>query len=151
MNKLNMLLVGLAVSALTLIGCQPVNAAPLDIKLGYMDNNLINKEGVQLAVGTEVNNVRLGVSTLTSDKRLETYGVYAGIPINVQGTRFTVTPNISVDRYHKIGEVVGGIGANLEFALTPTLRIEGGGSVNRSFDSGDYSDTVYNLGLVKRF
>lgn len=146
-----MLLVGLVVSALTLTGCQPAKAAPLEIKLGYMDNNLIENEGVQLAVGTEVKNVRLGVSTFTSDKRLETYGVYAGIPINVQGTRFTLTPNITTERYHDIKETVGGVGLNLEYALTPTLRIEGGGTVNRSFDSSDYSDSVYNLGLVKRF
>lgn len=148
------ILAALAVaSTLALSGCQRAEAAtlPLDTTLGYVHNSVVDKEGVGLNVGTEVNKFRLGVTSFTSSERLESVGAYAGVPIYVQGTRLGVVPQVHVKRYREASETVGGVGLGLEYKLTPTVRLEGSGVFERGFDNSDVKGEVYTVGLTKTF
>lgn len=140
-------------SALALSGCQRAEAAPLplDVTLGYVNSNVIDEEGVGLNIGTEVNNVRFGLTTFTTDERLESYGAYAGVPIQIHNTKVSVVPQLRVERYRNIGETVGGAGLGLEYQINPTLRLEGSGIVAKGFDNSDVKGEIYTVGLTKTF
>lgn len=143
------------VSALAITGCQKAEAAvvalPVDASISYADNTVIDKEGVEVKLGTEVNKFRLGLTGFATDERVESLGGYAGIPIYVQNTRLAVVPQIRVERYFDIEETVGGIGLGLEYKLTDTVRIEGVALANRGFDNSDVRGETYTVGLTKRF
>jgi hypothetical protein len=147
MNKMA-LLAGLATVTM-MVGCTKAEAVEASVGYGY--NDVIQEEGVKLSLGNETNNIRYGITALANDERVETYGVYAGIPLRVQGTNFEVTPMITTEYYHEAQETIGGVGLGLGYRLSESLRIEGTGTVNRSFDSSDYTGEVYTVGLTKNF
>ena len=151
MSKLNVAVYGLLAAVLTLVGCTKSEAAPLDIGLSYVDNEVIDKQGAKLSVGSEYKNIKYGATALASDKRLETYGVYLGVQIRIQGTQLTVTPTITTDYYDDAEEFVGGVGMNVAYQINKSLFLEAQGTTNRSFDSSSYTGEVYSVGLVKRF
>lgn len=149
MKIINVMVLGLFASALTLLGCQPANA--MDFSLGYQDNQVIDKEGVVASAGGEYNNLRYGVTTFATTDKLESYGVYGKMPIYIQGTNFAVTPQIQVDRYRDIKETVGSVGLGGEYAFTKTLRLEAIGMVSKGFDNSDVRGETYTIGLTKAF
>lgn len=151
MSKLNVAVYGLLAAVLTLVGCTKSEAAPLDIGLAYVDNEVIDKQGAKLSVGSEYKNIKYGATALASNKRLETYGVYLGVPIRIQGTQLEVTPLVTTEYYHEARETVGGVGASLGYRINESLVLEAQGTTNRSFDSSNYTGEVYSVGLVKRF
>lgn len=139
-------------SALALTGCQRAEAAlPLDANISYVDNTIIDQEGVGINLGTEVKNVKFGLTTFTSDERLESYGAYAGVPIRIHTTSFTVTPQVRVERYREIEETVGAIGLGLGYKFTDTLSLDATGLVARGFDNSDVDGEIYSVGLTKTF
>lgn len=140
-------------SILGLSACQRAEAAPLplDASITYVDNKIIDEEGVGVNLGTEVNNVQFGLTTFSTDERLESFGAYAGVPIRIHSTRFTVTPQIRVERYRQIEETVGGIGLGVDYNLTETLRLGASGIAARGFDNSDIDGEIYSVGLTKTF
>lgn len=152
MNKYNSIkaaVFGILASVLTLTGCQQAEA--VEIGLGYTDNKIINQEGVNVKVGSEYNNIRYGITAMANDERVETYGVYLGVPLRVQGTQLVLTPTITTEYYHEARETIGGVGMNIGYCINENLTLEAQGTVNRSFDSHDYTGEVYSIGLVNRF
>ena len=149
MKNIKLAVFGILASILTLAGCSKAEAA--EFGLGYTDNQIINQEGVNVKVGSEYKNIRYGVSVLATDERAETYGIYLGVPIRLQGTRIELTPTITTEYYHEAQETIGGVGMNVGYRINETLVLEAQGTVNRSFDSSDYTGEVYSVGLVKKF
>lgn len=149
MKNIKLAVFGILAMAVTLMGCSRAEA--VDFSVGYQDNTVIDKEGVAASVGGEYNNLRLGVNTFTTSDKLESYGVYGKLPIYIQGTRFTVTPQAQVDHYRDADEVVGGLGIGGEFALTDTLRLEAVAMAHKGFDNKDFKGETYTVGLTKTF
>lgn len=149
MSKIKLAVFGILASALMLVGCTKAEA--VEFGLGYTDNQIINQEGVNVKVGSEYKNIRYGVSALTTDARVETYGVYLGIPLRVQGTQLVITPTVTTEYYHEAQETIGGVGLAVGYRINDTLVLETQGTVNRSFDSSNYTGEVYSVGLVKNF
>lgn len=151
MSKLNVAVYGLLAAVLTLVGCQKSNAAPLDIGLAYVDNGVIDKQGAKVTVGSEFKNIKYGAYLVGSSDQVETYGVYLGVPLRLQGVQLVISPTITADYYDEAEEFVGGVGINVAYQINETLFLEAQGTTNRSFDSSNYTGEVYSLGLVKRF
>ena len=140
-------------SILGLSACERAEAAtlPLDASISYVDNTIIEEEGVGINLGTEVNNVQFGLTTFSTDERLESYGAYACVPVRIHNTRFTVTPQIRVEHYREIDETVGGIGLGVDYNLTETLRLGASGIAAEGFDDSDVDGEIYSVGLTKTF
>lgn len=140
-------------SALALSGCQRAEAAALPLKasVGYVDNTVIDKEGVGLNLGTEASGVEFGLTTLVTEDRMESYGAYAGVPIRIHNTRISLTPQVRVERYREAEETVGGVGLGLGYDLTPSLRLDAVGLVAKGFDDSDVNGEIYTFGLTKTF
>ena len=140
-------------SVMGLSACQRAEASqlPLDASINYVNNNVVDEEGVGLNLGTEVNNVEFGLTTFSTDERLESYGLYAGVPIAIHNTRVSVTPQIRIERYRSLDETVGGIGLGLDYNLTETLRLGATGIVAKGFSDSEVKGEVYSVGLTKTF
>ncbi len=139
-------------STLAIFGCAQAEAAlPVDLGVGYANNSIIDEEGVEVKVGTEVNKFRLGLNSFTTDNRVESLGGYVGIPIYVQNTNLALVPQIRVERYFDLEETTGGVGLGVEYKITDSVRLEGVALANRSFDSSDVKGEIYTVGLTKTF
>ena len=149
MKSINVLVFGLFAAVLTLVGCEKAQA--VEIGVGYVNNSVIDKEGTNLKVGSEWNNIRYGVTTMVSTERVETYGAYLGVPLRLQGVQLEITPTITTEYYHEAKETIGGVGLNVGYRINESLVLEGQGTVNRSFDSSNYTGEVYTVGLTKTF
>lgn len=149
MSKIKLAVFSILASALMLVGCTKAEA--VEFGLGYMDNQIINQEGVNVKVGSEYKNIRYGVSALTTDERVEAYGIYLGVPLRVQGTQLVITPTVTTEYYHEAQETIGGVGLAVGYRINDTLVLETQGTVNRSFDSSNHTGEVYSVGLVKNF
>ena len=149
MKSINAVVFGLFAAALTLVGCQKAQA--VEIGVGYVNNKVIDKEGTNLKVGSEWNNIRYGVTTMVSSERVESYGAYLGVPLRLQGLQLEITPTITTEYYHEAKETIGGVGLNVGYRINKSLVLEGQGTVNRSFDSSNYTGEVYTVGLTKTF
>ena len=149
MKSINAVVFGLFAAALTLVGCQKAQA--VEIGVGYTNNNVIDKEGTNLKVGSEWSNIRYGLTTMVSSERAETYGAYLGVPLRLQGLPLEITPTVTTEYYHEAKETVGGVGLNVGCRINESLVLEGQGTVNRSFDSSNYTGEVYTIGLTKAF
>lgn len=154
-NSIKAVMAMMVMSVFMLVGCQPATAAtlPVDFTLGYTDNGVIDKEGVTANVGTEVNNIKFGLTTFTSSDKLESYGAYAAVPIRVQGTSLTVLPTVKIEDYREYSKTVGSVGLGLDFAMTDTVSLSALGMTSRSLSgsSDKLRGEVYTLGLTKRF
>lgn len=149
MKSINAVVFGLFAAVLTLAGCQKAEA--VEIGVGYVNNKVIDKEGTNLKVGSEWNNIRYGLTTMVSTERAEVYGAYLGVPLRLQGIQLEITPTITTEYYHEAKETIGGVGLNVGYRINESLVLEGQGTVNRSFDSSNYSGEVYTVGLTKTF
>ena len=149
MKSINVLVFGLFAAALALVGCEKAGA--VEIGVGYVNNSVIDKEGTNLKVGSEWNNVRYGVTTMVSSERVESYGAYLGVPLRLQGLQLEITPTITTEYYHEAKETIGGVGLNVGYRINESLVLEGQGTVNRSFDSSNYTGEVYTVGFTKTF
>ena len=149
MKSINAVVFGLFVVVLALAGCQKAEA--VEIGAGYVNNKLIDKEGTNLKVGSEWNNIRYGLTTMVSTERAESYGAYLGVPLRLQGVQLEITPTITAEYYHEAKETIGGVGLNVGYRINKSLVLEGQGTVNRSFDSSNYTGEVYSVGLTKTF
>ena len=149
MKSINVLVFGLFAAVLTLVGCEKAQA--VEVGVGYVNNKVIDKEGTNLKVGSEWNNIRYGVTTTVSTERVETYGAYLGVPLRLQGVQLEITPTITTEYYHEAKETIGGVGLNVGYRINESLVLEGQGTVNRSFDSSNYTGEVYTVGLTKTF
>lgn len=149
MKNIKAAVFGILASVVIIAGCTKAEA--VEIGLGYTDNQIINQEGVSVKVGSEYNNIRYGVTAVANDERVETYGVYLGVPLRVQGTQLVLTPTVTTEYYHEARETIGGVGMNVGYRINESLTLEAQGTVNRSFDSSDYTGEVYSVGLVSRF
>ena len=149
MKSINAVVFGLFAAVLTLVGCQKAEA--VEIGVGYVNNKVIDKEGTNLKVGSEWNNIRYGVTTMVSSERVESYGAYLGVPLRLQGVQLEITPTITTEYYHEAKETIGGVGLNVGYRINKSLVLEGQGTVNRSFDSSNYTGEVYTVGLTKTF
>lgn len=139
-------------SVLAITGCQKAEAVlPVDLGIGYVDNSIIDEEGVEVKVGTELNKFRLGLNSFTTDNRIESLGGYLGVPIYVQNTNLALTPQIRVERYFDLKETTGGVGLGVEYKITDSVRLEGVALANRSFDNSDIKGEIYTVGLTKTF
>ncbi len=155
MKNIKALTAVLLVSGLALVGCQraEAQALPVDVSLYYTDNGVIDKEGATVKLGTEYKNLAVGVSAFTTTDKLESYGVYAGVPIRVSGSRVIITPTVAVDQYREESETVGSVGVGLGYIINDTLALSGTALTSRSFggDSDNFRGETYSVGLVKRF
>ena len=149
MKSINAVVFGLFAAVLTLAGCEKAQA--VEIGVGYVNNNVIDKEGTNLKVGSEWSNIRYGVTTMVSSERVESYGAYLGVPLRLQGVQLEITPTIITEYYDDAEEFVGGVGMNVAYQINKSLFLEAQGTTNRSFDSSSYTGEVYSVGLVKRF
>ena len=149
MKSINAVVFGLFAAVLTLAGCEKAQA--VEIGVSYVNNNVIDKEGTNLKVGSEWNNIRYGVTTMVSTESVESYGVYLGVPLRLQGVQLEITPTITTEYYHEAKETIGGVGLNVGYRINESLVLEGQGTVNRSFDSSNYTGEVYTVGLTKTF
>ena len=149
MKSINVVVFGLFAAVLVLAGCEKAEA--VEIGVGYVNNKVIDKEGTNLKVGSEWNNIRYGLTTMLSTERAETYGAYLGVPLRLQGVQLEITPTITTEYYHEAKETVGGVGMNVAYQINKSLFLEAQGTTNRSFDSSSYTGEVYSVGLVKRF
>ena len=149
MKSINVLVFGLFAAALALVGCEKAEA--VEIGVGYVNNSVIDKEGTNLKVGSEWNNVRYGVTTMVSSERVESYGAYLGVPLRLQGVQLEITPTITTEYYDDAEEFVGGVGMNVAYQINKSLFLEAQGTTNRSFDSSSYTGEVYTVGLTKTF
>ena len=147
----------LLAAAIVLVGCQPANASlntlPIDLYAGYTDNGVIDKQGATIKAGTEYGNLMFGVSAFTTEKSLETYGAYLGVPLRVQNTKIVVTPIVAVDKYRKANETVGSIGLGLGYGLTKTVSLDALAMTSRSLSGNRHEmrGETYSVGLTKRF
>ena len=149
MKSINAVVFGLFAAALALVGCEKAQA--VEIGVGYVNNKVIDKEGTNLKVGSEWSNIRYGLTTMVSTERVETYGAYLGVPLRLQGVQLEITPTITTEYYHEAKETIGGVGLNVGYRINESLVLEGQGTVNRSFDSSNYTGEVYTVGLTKTF
>ena len=149
MKSINVIVFGLFAAVLTLAGCEKAQA--VEIGVGYVNNKVIDKEGTNLKVGSEWNNIRYGVTTMVSTESVESYGVYLGVPLRLQGLQLEITPTITTEYYHEAKETIGGVGLNVGYRINESLVLEGQGTVNRSFDISNYTGEVYTVGLTKTF
>ena len=149
MKSINVAVFGLFAAALALVGCEKAEA--VEIGVGYVNNSVIDKEGTNLKVGSEWNNIRYGVTTMVSGERAETYGTYLGVPLRLQGLQLEITPTITTEYYHEAKETIGGVGLNVGYCINESLVLEGQGTVNRSLDSSNYTGKVYTVGFTKTF
>lgn len=150
MKSINLLSTVL-ISALALVACEKAEAAPVDVTLGYTNNNVVKDSGLRADIGTEVNNVRFGLSTFSSDNQLVSYGTYGQLPINIHSTKFTVTPQVRVEQYREESELVGGLGIGLEYKLDDTVRVDAVALRSRGFDNDDIDGESYMFGVTKSF
>lgn len=141
----------LCVVSVIVLAFSTIQAQAVEIGTGYVNNKVIDKEGTNLKVGSEWNNIRYGLTTMVSTERAESYGAYLGIPLRLQGVQLEITPTITTEYYHEAKETIGGVGLNVGYRINKSLVLEGQGTVNRSFDSSNYTGEVYTVGLTKTF
>lgn len=143
-----------AIMAIAISACsQSANAQlPVDVTLGYANNNALDKDGLRAEVGTEVRGLRLGVTSLTSDDKLESYGVYSALPMRVSGTKLSIVPRVEVERFKEIKEDVVSVGVGAEYQITPTLRADALMKYTRDVMSDtDIRGESFLVGVTKRF
>ena len=133
---------------------------PVDVTLAYENSKVTDNDGqdsLRAEIGTQVNKFNLGLTTLTNNDTFRAYGAYAGIPLQVQGTKLTVEPRIAVEQYRDESELVGSIGVGAQYEIVPTVALNGRFMYSEAFtDIGDDNTTnlsgeSYMVGLTKRF
>lgn len=161
------LLLILALTPILAIACSKpavagVTINPVEVTLGYEYNDVTEgQDGVdslRAEIGTVSKvgraDVSYGLTTLTNDSSLRSYGAYAGLPLKVQGTKFTVEPRIAVEQYRDESELVGSIGVGGRYEIAPTVDLNARAMYSRAFDN-DAKDLLdgesYMVGLTKRF
>lgn len=161
------LLLTLALTPILAIACSKpavagVTINPVEVTLGYEYNDVTEgQDGVdslRAEIGTVSKlgqaNVSYGLTTLVNDSSLRSYGAYAGLPLKVQGTKFTVEPRIAVEQYRDESELVGSVGVGARYEIVPTVDLNARAMYSRAFDS-DAKDLLdgesYMVGLTKRF
>lgn len=142
----------IAVLAITmaLLACTRADAAPVDVTLGYTNNNVTNESGLRAEIGTSYNNLRYGLTTLTSDNRLVNYGAYGQMPIAIHNTKFSVTPQVRVEQYREESELVGSLGLGLEYALADSVRVDAVALTSKSNDN-ELDGESFMFGVTKSF
>lgn len=149
----------LAASAVSiaLMACSPNTAeASVGVSAGYQNNNVIDEQGLVLDVSTVTDrNIKLGATTLTQvqDSRLLSYGVYAGVPIALQNTDFTVTPSIGVDRYRAdVEDTVGNVALNFDYKFDTTTFATIQTKYSKDLNSDEeLKGESYTFGITKLF
>jgi hypothetical protein len=161
------LLLTLALTPILAIACSKpavagVTINPVEVTLGYEYNDVTEgQDGVdslRAEIGTVSKvgraDVSYGLTTLTNDNSLRSYGAYAGLPLKVQGTKITVEPRIAVEQYRDESELVGSVGVGARYAIVPTVDLNARAMYSRAFDN-DAKDLLdgesYMVGLTKRF
>ena len=139
-----------------------VTIDPVEVTLGYENNKVTEgQDGVdslRAEIGTVSQvgeaNVAYGLTTLTNDSSLRSYGAYAGLPHEVSGTKLTVEPRIAVEQYRTESELVGSVGVGARYELAPTFDVNARAMYSRAFDS-EAKDLLdgesYMVGLTKSF
>lgn len=147
-----------SVLAMSVMACskpavaQTAYALPIDVTLGYANNNVLEKDGLRAELGTEVRGVRLGLTSLTSEDRMETYGVYGAVPFQVHDTKLSIVPRIEAERYREIDETFGSLGIGAEYQMTPTIRADAVYKYSKAFDSDvDLDGNSFLFGVTKTF
>ena len=97
--------------------------APINVTLGYANNDALGKDGLRTEIGTEVNGVRFGATSLTSEDRVETYGGYVGIPYKFYNTKVNIVPRLEVEKYREVDETIGSAGVAVEYQMTPNVQL----------------------------
>lgn len=161
------LLLTLALTPILAIACTKpavagVTINPVEVTLGYEYNDVTEgQDGVdslRAEIGTVSKaghaDVSYGLTTLTNDSSLRSYGAYAGLPLKVQGTKFTVEPRIAVEQYRDESELVGSVGVGARYEIVPTLDLNARAMYSRAFDNDakhQLDGESYMVGLTKRF
>ena len=139
-----------------------VTINPVDVTLGYEYNDVTEgqdgTDSLRAEIGTVSKlgnaNVAYGLTTLTNESSLRSYGAYAGLPLKVQGTKLTVEPRIAVEQYRDESELVGSIGVGARYEIVPTVDLNARAMYSRAFDN-EAKDRLdgesYMVGLTKRF
>lgn len=147
-----------AVLAMSVMACskpavaQTAYALPIDVTLGYANNNVLEKDGLRAELGTEVRGVRLGLTSLTSEDRMETYGVYGAVPFQVHDTKLSIVPRVEAERYREIDETFGSLGIGAEYQMTPTVRADAVYKYSKAFDSDvDLDGNSFLFGITRTF
>ena len=147
----------MALATATLMACAPQEAeAAVGVTAGYQNNNVIGEQGLVLDASTVTQyNIKLGVNTLTQveDAQLLSYGVYAGVPVALQNSDFTLTPSIGVDRYRgDIEETVGNVALNLDYRFDTTTYATIQTKYSKDFNSDEeLKGESYTFGITKLF
>lgn len=161
------LLLTLALTPILAIACSKpavagVTINPVEVTLGYEYNDVTKGQDASDSLRAEVGtvskvghaDVSYGLTTLTNDSSLRSYGAYAGLPLKVQGTKFTVEPRIAVEQYRDESELVGSVGVGARYEIVPTVDLNARAMYSRAFDN-DAKDLLdgesYMVGLTKRF
>ena len=150
MKSINAVVFGLFAAVLVLAGCEKAEA--VDFSLGYVDNKVIDKEGVVASIGTQTNSgTRVGINTFSTEDKLETYGVYVASPIRLGVSKVFITPQSQLDHYRDTDSVVGSLGAGAEYHFTNTLRLDGVALAHKGFNDTDVKGETYTIKLTKTF
>lgn len=161
------LLLTLALTPILAIACTKpavagVTINPVEVTLGYEYNDVTEgqdgTDSLRAEIGTVSKlgnaNVAYGLTTLTNESSLRSYGAYAGLPLKVTGTKFTVEPRIAVEQYRDESELVGSIGVGARYAIDSSVDLNARAMYSRAFDD-EASDRLdgesYMVGLTKRF
>ena len=127
-------------------------AAPIDVTLGYANNDALGKDGLRAELGTELRGVRLGLTSLTSEDRMETYGVYAAVPFQVHNTKLSIVPRIEAERFRQVDESVGSLGIGAEYQMTQNVRADAVYKYSKAFDSDvDLDGNSFLFGVTRTF
>lgn len=143
-------LIATALLAVSASACTRAEAAPLDVTLGYTNNNVVDEVGLRADIGTEIKNIRFGLTTFSSDNRLVNYGAYGQLPIRIHETKFAVTPQVRVEQYRDESELVGSLGLGLEYQLASDVRVDAVALVSES-DDETLDGESYMFGVTKSF
>ena len=161
------LLLTLALTPILAIACTKpavagVTINPVEVTLGYEYNDVTEgqdgTDSLRAEIGTVSKlgnaNVAYGLTTLTNESSLRSYGAYAGLPLKVTGTKFTVEPRIAVEQYRDESELVGSIGVGARYAIDSSVDLNARAMYSRAFDdeaSDRLDGELYMVGLTKRF
>ena len=139
-----------------------VTINPVEVILGYEYNDVTEGQDAVDSLRAEIGtvskvghaDVSYGLTTLVNDSSLRSYGAYAGLPLKVTGTKFTVEPRIAVEQYRDESELVGSVGVGARYEIVPTVDLNARAMYSRAFDD-EASDRLdgesYMVGLTKRF
>lgn len=135
-------------------------ASPTNFSLGYENNKALGKEGVVLDVNTNTSDyTTLGLNVLGNKSKLQSAGIYVGVPLNTKYnvSGITVVPSLGIDyaveakQFVVVPALRGSYAVSPDISLTGQVKyLKGLANVNGS-TTDKVSGTAYSVGITKTF